>query len=244
MKLPIMKIGLDVFLVSILVIFSCTETDQVVPDLGLDYFPLHVGNYSIYEVYEATILQSVKTESSYELKVTVSDSAVDERGEVTYFLLREKRVESTDVWEGVDTWSTRVINNQVIQNEANVSYIKLIFPPSLNLKWDGNQYNNLPGNGELFYDGDDAPYFISEIKKPVSLSTGIESDNSLTVIQNDLTDNFTGIDERKEIYAKDIGLVYKEFNQIRYCTAPSCYGQQKIDQGVILTQRLKEYGKK
>jgi hypothetical protein len=173
----------------------------------------------------------------------VSDSTINERGEVTYFLLREKREDSTEAWKGVDTWSTRRVNNQVIQNEANVTYVKLIFPPSLNLKWDGNQYNNLPDNGELFYDGDDAPYFISEINKPVSLTTGFESDDSLTVTQNDLNDKFTGIDERKEIYARHVGLVYKEFNQIKYCTAPTCYGQQKIDQGVIVIQRLKTYGK-
>ncbi len=243
MNLRIMKIGIGVFLVSFLLITSCSENEDTLPDLGLDYFPLQVDNYAIYQVVETSILQSVETEISYELNVTVTDSTINEKGEVTYILVRKKRLSPSDNWENVDTWSTKMINNRIIQNEANVSFVKLIFPPSLNVTWDGNQFNNLPGNAELFYDGDDTPYIISELDKPISLATGFETDQSLTVIQNDLNDIYTGIDERKEIYARKVGLIYKEVVQKKYCTDIGCYGQQKVEQGVILIQSLKEYGK-
>jgi hypothetical protein len=244
MKLSIMKIVSGVFLVSFLLIISCSETEQVFPDLGMDYYPLQVGNYAVYQVEETTILQSTETEELYELKVTVTDSIINDKGEVTYIMVREKKIAGASVnWENYDTWSVKVINSRVIQNEANVTFVKLIFPPSLNLSWDGNEYNNMPDNGELFYDGEDTDYFISEMDKPISLETGIEADQSLTVIHNDLKDNYTGIDERKEIYARDVGLIYKEVVQIKYCTDIACYGQQKVEQGVILVQSLKEYGK-
>jgi hypothetical protein len=242
MKLPIMKIGSGVFLVLFLVIFSCTETDQVLPDSGLDYFPLQVGNYSIYEVNETTILQSVTTEVSYELKVTVSDSTINEKGEITYIIYREKRSSPMDTWESYDTWSAKVINHRLIQNESNINFVKLIFPPSLDLSWDGNQYNNLPYNGgiEIFYDGNDRPYFISELDKSITLTTGFSSDNALTVVQSDYDDVITGRDQRKEVYAKGVGLIYKEINQFIKCTSSICSG----DRSYIFIQSLKEYGKR
>lgn len=131
MKLPIMRKGLSVFLVFSLVIFSCSEDEPVIPDLGLDYYPLKVGNFVLYQVDETDILQSVETKTSYELKVTVTDSSINQQGVVTYFLVREKRVNSSSQWESVDTWSCHMLNNRVVQNEGNILFVKLVFPPSL-----------------------------------------------------------------------------------------------------------------
>lgn len=242
MKLLIMKIGFGFFGFFLMLIISCSDQEQVEPDLGLDYFPLQVGNYTIYDVAETTILPaSTETSEAYELKVTVTDSIVNEKGEVTYFMVHEKRISPDDSWESVETWSATVINNRMVQNESNVSFVKLIFPLSLNLSWDGNQYNNLPFNGgiETFYDGSDTPYFISEIDQPITLSTGFTTENSLTVIQNDYNDVITGIDERKEVYAKGVGLIYKEVNQFINCTGTICAG----DRSFVFVQSLKMHGR-
>ncbi len=242
MKLPIMRKGLGVFLVFSLVIFSCSENEQVIPDLGLDYYPLQVGNFALYQVDETYILQSVETKTSYELKVTVTDSSISQQGVVTYFLVREKRLNSSSKWESVDTWSSHVLNNKVVQNEGNVLFVKLIFPPSLNLMWDGNEFNNVPDGGNLFTDTSSDQYFISEFNKPITLPSDFESDQALTVVHNDFSDNIIGIDQRKEVYAKEVGLIYKEVTQLKYCTSSNCLGQQRVDKGVILIQSLKEYG--
>ncbi len=242
MKLPIMKVGFGVFGLFLTLIISCSEQEQVEPDLGMDYFPLQVGNFSIYEVEETTMLpSSVVTSVSYELKITVTDSIVNDKGEVTYIMIREKRISPSDSWENVETWSATVINNKLVQNESNVSFVKLTFPPSLNLSWDGNQYNDLPYNGgiESFYDGIDTPYFISEIDQPITLSTGFTAETSLTVVQNDYNDVITGIDERKEVYAKGVGLVYKEINQFIKCTGTICTG----DRSFVFIQSLKMHGR-
>jgi hypothetical protein len=241
MKLSIMKVGFGVFGFLMLII-SCSEQEQVEPDLGMDYFPLQVGNYSIYDVLETTILPSSEENSiSYELKLTVTDSVVNEKGEVTYIMVREKRISPSASWQSVETWSATVINNRVVQNESNVSFVKLIFPPSLNLSWDGNQYNDLPYNGgiESFYDGSDTPYFISEMDQPITLSTGFTAETSLTVVQNDYNDVITGIDERKEVYAKGVGLVYKEINQFINCNGTICTG----DRSFVFIQSLKMHGR-
>lgn len=242
MKLLIMRKGLVVFMVFNLVIFSCSENEQVTPDLGLDYYPLKVGNFVLYQVNETYISQSVETKTSYELKVTVTDSSINQQGVITYFLVREKRVNSLSQWKSVDTWSSHFLNNKVVQNEGNVLFVKLVFPPSLNLMWDGNEFNNLPDDGNLFTDNSSDQYFISEMNKPITLSSGFESDQALTVIQNDFSDNIIGIDQRKEVYAKEVGLIYKEVTQLKYCTSSNCLGQQRVDKGFILIQSLKEHG--
>lgn len=242
MKLPIMKVGFGVLGLFLTLIIACSEQEQVAPDLGADYFPLQVGNYSIYEVEETTLLPSTPvTNVSYELKITVTDSIVNDKGEVTYIMVREKRINSTDGWENVETWSATLVNNKVIQNESNISFVKLIFPPSLNLSWDGNQYNNLPYNGgiESFYDGSDKPYSISALDQPITLSTGFAAENSLTVVQNDYNDEITGIDERKEVYARGVGLVYKEINQFIKCNGTICVG----DRSFVFIQSLKAHGR-
>lgn len=201
--------------------------------MGLDYYPLQVGNYAIYHVDETNIVQSVETSASYELKLTVADSSINEQGRVTYFISREKRANTTDDWKSIDMWSANEINNTIVQNEGNVLFVKLIFPPSRNLEWNGNQYNSK----------DTEPYYISELDESITLSSGFETDHSLTVVQSDLLDNVVETDQRKEVYAKDVGLIYKEVTQLQYCTSPNCLGQQKVDKGYILIQSLKEYGK-
>jgi len=223
---------------SFLISISCSETEQIAPDLGLDYYPMRVGNYAIYEVMEKSVVQSITTENSYALKVTYSDSIRNDNGEVTYIILREKKNSGSTTWQALDTWSVKRINNQILQNESNVVYVKLILPPSLHLKWDGNQYNNR-GELELFYDGNDIPYFISDWDRPITLSTGLTAENTFTVVQNDYNDETIGINEQKEIYAKGIGLIYKEINQVIKCTGTLCFG----DRSYLFIQNLKEYGR-
>jgi len=242
MKLLIMRKRLGVFLVFCLVTLSCSTDEPVIPDMGLDYYPLQVGNYAIYEVEETIILQSVETQTSFDLRITVTDSSKNEQGVVYYLLVREKRTSPSGNWEALDTWSTKVIDNKTVQNEGNVLFVKLVFPPSLNLKWDGNLFNNLPDDGNIFNDSNSDHYFISDLDEPITLPSGFETNQSLTVIQNDFSDNIVGIDQRKEVYAKGVGLIYKEITQLEYCTSSNCLGQQKVDKGVILVQSLKEHG--
>lgn len=241
MKLTIMHRGLVLFLMFSTIMLACSTIERVEPDSGLDYYPLHVGQYALYQVEETNILFSTQTKTFYELKVIVNDSIVSDQG-VTYFLIRQKRAKASDSWETLDTWSAQVTKNKIIQNEGNILFVKLTFPLSLNLAWDGNQFNNLADDGNLFTGSKSDQYFISDFNAPASLPSGFETDHALTVIHNDFSDNIVGVDQRKEIYAKGVGLIYKAITQLNYCTGSNCLGQQKIDKGVILIQSLKAYG--
>ena len=72
---------------------------------------------------------------------------------------------------------------------------------------------------------------------------GMTFDNTITVEQEDNEDAIVFRDERKEVYALHLGLVYKELIQLNYCTDDVCLGQQRIDQGIEIRMVIKDYGK-
>jgi hypothetical protein len=222
-------------------LFSCSGNEEFVPDWGLDYFPVRVGAFHVYQVEETTVVQSVEKKSVYELRVTVKDSSINEQGITTYSLLREKRATVSSNWESLDTWSVKLVGNKMIQNEGNVLFVKLFFPLSRDLKWNGNEFNNLPNSGNIFNDRNSEHYTIGNLDVPIALSSGFETDHSLQVVHNSYEDAIIGSDQRIEIYAKGVGLIYKEITQLQYCTA-NCPVSKRIDKGLIFVQTLKEHG--
>lgn len=219
----------------------CSEEDPISTDIGLDFFPLHTGDSWIYEVDETAIIQSATEVTNYQLRVTVIDSVKNIYGGHTFTLKHEKRASEIDLWESFETWTAEVTGSRLIQNESNVSFVKLAFPLFEGGKWDGNEFNNLPNHGNLFNDKNSDVYQVFEFDQSVSLSTGLDFSETATVNQNSFVDAIVGKDERKEIYARNVGLVYKEITQLEYCSTPDCLGQQKVDKGVILIQTLKSY---
>jgi len=235
-----MKSGF-IFLITLVLMMACAPEDPVDPDTGLDYFPLKVGNQWLYQVEETNINQSIEVSSQYELRVSVADSFKNMAGGYTYILHRETRSSETNPWQSIDTWSAWFSSNRIVQNEANVSFVKLLFPPSAGSYWNGNQFNNLPDNGNLFNGPDSESYQLTEIDMPMTLANGLEFPQTLTVVQNEFEDNIVGNDLRREVYAREVGLIYKEVMQLEYCSTPACLGQQIVDKGVIYIQTLKAH---
>ena len=60
--------------------------------------------------------------------------------------------------------------------------------------------------------------------------------------QDNENDPIVKQDVRKSIYAKSIGLVYREITILEYCTVGNCIGKQIVENGVILKQTLNNYG--
>jgi hypothetical protein len=217
-------------------VIGCSENNISVPTYQA-YFPLHVNRYWDYAVTQTTILQTTPcvdgglTTQTFQLRAVVTDSVKNDAGGFNFILHRYTRTDDTQPWTDLDTWTARVTANAVIQNESNTSYVKMIFPLRDSLKWNGNLYNNLGTQS----------YSASAVGKSYQVNSA-SYPNTVIVYQSNYDDFFITRDIRHEVYGYNIGLLYKKVDQRTFFLDP-CYGQQKVQKGLIYEQSLIGYGK-
>ena len=200
--------------------------------LGTDYFPLITGEFRIYDVQEITYtFPSTIDTLVYQLKETVADSIDNLAGGVSYVLNRQKKYPGSSDWIQDSVWTARKDMYTAVQVENNVPVIKLAFPVKEGKQWDANSLNDQPK----------AEYKMESVGLPANDSIG-NYDKTITVVQNDFDDGIVKKDVRKEIYGKNIGLVYKESVILNYCTDENCLGQRIIETGKDLEMKLTEHG--
>lgn len=231
-------------IISLFWLLSCETSLEIVADAGLDYFPLKAGAYQIYSVDETQINQSIEQKFSYELKYQVIDSSLNLEGGYNYLIQRQKRDNSTLPWISIDAWTSRVADRQAIIKEGNTSYVKITFPTMEGLEWDGNSFNDLGGD-QSCGENKDRPcdtYALKSLGNEFVIAGGMTFPETLTIVQNENTDLIVKQDIRREVYAKDVGLIYKESVVLEYCTTSICLGKQKVNKGLRYKQTIKEYG--
>ena len=210
---------------------ACGEDEFVPADRGTDYFPIRVGSTWIYNVSE-TIYSEVAApaEASYKLRLLVSDSIANSAGSYTYIVSRARQTSGQSIWTAIDTWSVRKDDREVIVTEGNTSFKKLMFPVGNGLTWNGNEYNTL---------GEDE-YVMNEFTNEGDPG-GMTFENTIRVEQEFNEDFIVYLDEREELYTKNVGLVRQSITQLNYCTTENCIGQQKIKSGKKYLQVLFSY---
>ncbi len=222
------------FILLLAVAQSCDTEDARPVDIGRDYFPLQRGIYQVYAVHETHYSDPLNpTVLEYHLMTEVVDSFPSAEGDYTYVLYRSTRADENAPWEYQDTWSVHADDQQAVVNEGNETYVKISFPVKEGLTWNGNAFNV---KGEDLYE-------LQNVNQSFTLE-GETFAHTILVDQEDNEDLIVYQDKRFEVYARDIGLVYKELTQLQYCTQPSCFGQQRVVSGVIVKQSLLAHGKK
>jgi hypothetical protein len=225
----------------LLLMLGCTTSDNMPSDTA--YFPLKVGSNWIYDVEETIISRATCTDdgvtiSKYELRVIVADSFPNTENGFTYLIHRSKRVKSTDEWAELDTWTSKIAGNKIVNNESNVNFVKLIFPISDNVKWNGNQFNNkLELNGL-----NEDEYKAILVGQPYT-NSALTFSKTISVVQNDQQKNLLYRDSRLEVFAFGVGLIYKESYLLNYFDNAQlpCYGTNKTQKGTIYKQTLREF---
>lgn len=239
---PVNQISFSILMIAL---YACSSTDSVKPS-DERYFPLKVGMFWVYDIEETSILRTTCTDngetvSKYELRVLVIDSFPNSDQGITYSIQRSTRLNPSQPWQPVATWTSLIDKSQAINNESNIHYIKLVFPIFDGLQWNGNLLNTEQQlNGSV-----EDTYQMAQTGKPYTTLLGKSFDKTVTVIQNDEQKNILYRDTRSEVYALDVGLVYKESYLLKYFANSQlpCYAQSKTQQGSILKQTLKEFGK-
>ncbi len=212
--------------------FSCKKDKQPAVDLGLDYRPLQVGNYVIYQadsiVYD-DFYNPVKIDTfSFQVKEKLVKTFTDASGNSAFQLYRFKKTADTADWIVSDVWFCYVEDEKrFIQDEENVKYVKLIFPPKENEKWNGNAQNTLP----------EREYIYENIHQPETVNN-LSFDSVVTVNQTDYQNNLIYEKEYIEKYAKHIGMIYKRIYDVKKDIAT-----QEILSGVDYKLKVIAYGK-
>ncbi|MFP4089123.1 MAG: hypothetical protein ACLFUB_12045 [Cyclobacteriaceae bacterium] len=223
-------------------LLSACESDTISPQdtrLGIDYFPLKVGNYAEYRLEDIRYsLAGPPDTLNYLLREVVADSFPGEGGEIVYRLERFSRLTEADSWQLDSIWTARKSTRRLVVVENNVPYIKLVFPFSSGLTWDGNALN---AKEPRFYElsPTDTTLF-AEIDSPLD---SLLRENSLTVLQEISQDTIITEVRQFETYVKDVGLFYKKNLRLEYCaSSPECIGLEIIEGGRSYRQTLIRYG--
>lgn len=227
------------FLIGIVAVavVSCDPSDESPDDK--DFSPLKKGWYQLYDVEEITYELGIPETLFYELKTAVIDSFQNTEGVYTYVIHRSTRGEGETSWTYLDTWSAQKNGSELIVSEENIPYIKLHYPATEGKQWDGNTYNNVINPSTNTHED---LYTIDEAGSSLTLGDQ-QLGEYVRVLQEDNQEFIVFFDKRLETYVRDIGLAYKETQQLYYCTQEDCLGEQIVEQGVIYTQTIKEYGK-
>ncbi|WKN31621.1 hypothetical protein PZB74_21995 [Porifericola rhodea] len=238
MRTSIILLGIFVTFLSL---WAC-ESETLPPQnsqLGLEYFPLEVGRYAVYEVKE--INYSVVAEpdtQQYQLKELVADSFPGQGGEIIYRLERFYREDDTQAWDLDSVWTARKNKQRIVVVENNIPQIKLVFPLDIGVSWDVNALNSREEQLYELRNTDDA--LLTEMVTPVD---SLLSDELFTVIQAESQDTIINRVEASETYLKHVGLFYKKSLRLHYCASePECVGLGILESGRDYRQTLIDYG--
>ncbi|GAB2538593.1 hypothetical protein [Spirosoma aerophilum] len=206
---------------------------DALPEPDYSFFPLETGRYIIYDVQESLYSSNATpTLRTFQVKETTGPAYTNVAGQTAYKLIRTRRTNETQPWQSDSIWSARLIGNEGIRVENGKDIVKLLLPIAHGQQWNENRYN-LSGlsNVELRNVGQTFNVLNKEFSETVSV---VGRDDSTLVAQ----------EKRLDVYARQIGLIYKERTDLHFCTdTPACIGKNQIEYGFRQIYRIKTIGK-
>jgi hypothetical protein len=237
---------------------SCEETFEPTAVFSHEYYPVELDKYRIYAVDSIVYdeYSCISDTVQYQLKEIVTDTSFDGANRLYYVLNRYVRPDSSSSWTIKNVWKEQFVGEELHRVEQNLRFINLVFPINETMRWNGLQYIlsdttiSIRGSSiDMFKDWDDFTY--SNINEPYNLEGSIYPE-TVTINQVDKINNI----ERRysaEVYAKDIGLIFREQFILDTQCRNNCKGTgdiatcintpwiDKAERGFILRQRLIDY---
>ncbi len=201
-------------------------------DAGYAYFPLEPGHYVVYDVREeAYSRQTAPVVRTYQLKEVVGAAYRDVAGQTSFLLRRYRRTTDSQPWQADSIWAARRTASEAIRTENGRDFVKLAFPLSDQLRWDSNRHNAL-GEDTAETRNKDQPFRVLDTAYAQTITVLVQDDSTLLAR-----------DKRLEIYARQVGLLYKERTQLVYCqSTPACIGTNQIEYGIRQQYHLRLTG--
>ncbi len=179
--------------------------------MGYNYYPLTIGDTRVYQVTNIRFKNNVGDTTKFQMRERVDSTFYDQTNTLNYKIVRSVRPNANSTW--VDD-SVLVVSRSVtslVQTMDNTKHVKLVFPVKNGKTWQADAFN-------MHYVNSDQkePYTYVQAGEPFQVK-GQTFDNTVTVIQGMPLNNIIILDERREVYAKGVGRVYRIFNKAVYC---------------------------
>jgi hypothetical protein len=204
------------------VVVACNSKEVISYPKLTDYYPLQVGKTFTYKL-DSTVrvnFGAALTVHSYLAKDTVESQFNDAQGRPSFRIFRYLRdVAQTQPWKYTATYVATFDNtNQRVEYvDNNLRYVVLQEPVNEGFSWNGNSFIDTKGANSLVGYLDEWHYTYQDVGMPYTVAKG-KFDTTIAVLQaNDFPadpNNFSfyqQTDYSIEVYAKGVGLIYKEF---------------------------------
>ena len=210
-------------------LYSCKSELAEPVDLGYAYFNAEQGHYVAYDVDSIVydIPSGIQDTFRFQVKEYVDSIYTDLEGRPAARIERSYRDVEGDPWELRKIWTANKTTTAAEKVEENVRFVKMVFPVNANVEWDGNAQNTFSTWN----------YHYEEIGATKDIA-GITFPNTVTVVQRDVS-NLIQKEFAKEIYAYDIGMVYKQLDTLKYSISG---GMQTLQTGIKFKMTVFEYG--
>lgn len=188
----------------VLLFTRCSEEISTTEaEIGREYYPVKVGNYWIYDVTETKVINNQYDSTKYQVRELVDTVFQNGANELTYRVIRSRRNNTNANWANDSLVLINKSLSDVRRTHNNFKTISLVFPVKEGKFWDTNAFNIL--------DADD--YAYASVNQPFTLNNKMY-DSTVTVVQGE--PDLVTLDDRREVYAYKVGLVYKNFTVYEY----------------------------
>jgi hypothetical protein len=203
---------------------SCSKTEQYQSIPLSAYYPLQTGKYIDYQI-DSLVYYAFGTRDttiSYQVRYQTDSLIQDNLGRPAYRIFRFIRKNENENWTPDATFMAISANNQVEFIENNMRFIKLKEPLLIGFSWKGNAFIDTYSAFSPVRYLDNWDYTYESVGQPETIN-GNTINQCVSIQQRDeiiglpdQPDSYSEINFSKEIYAKDIGLVYRKFNHKEY----------------------------
>lgn len=190
---------------------SCRKNrTEVAVDHSSYYLPLNIGTTWIYQM-DSIVYYGTGAEPDtfkYQVKHEIVDTYEGASGDPVYTFNISSRKDTNYQWRFERAFSISNGNTDVIKSDFDRQTLILSKPLSLDKLWNGNLYNT----------GYNEDYYVTKIHEAGTVGQ-FNFDSTLTIEQEEqynLVNHYRG----STMYAKNIGLVFKEYERLSNLTDP------------------------
>ncbi len=226
-----------------LLLTTCTEETEVVPiDFGYDYFPLGVGRQWTYRtdslIYRPGAGSNQVDTLRRMTRVRLTDTLRDNTGALLYRAERYGRTDSTG-WQLQSVFTLGREEQRAFTIEGNLRFISLVFPVETGRTWEGHafldsfQFFTVAGNQiqllknwDYAYETVDAPFALEDT-----------SYGHTTTVRLAEAENIIELRRGRAVYARGVGLIYRELDLLDARCALCCGGDLQACQALPWSAR-------